>query len=196
MSKEKNQLSISERWKLDIESYKMYGSEGNILTSTPQCEKCKHFVKGNALHCKIYDDERKPEYVMFTSKECPKYENIELIDVKINNQYDSKMFGGLFGFCVGDALGVPVEFSARDERKRDPIKEMRAYGTYHQPFGTWSDDTSLTLCLIESINNDYSVQRVADKFSQYYRYGYLTPYCEVFCYCTCNNMENPNCIIR
>jgi ADP-ribosylglycohydrolase len=90
------------------------------------------------------------------------------------------MFGGLFGFCVGDALGVPVEFSTRDERKRDPIKEMRAYGTYHQPFGTWSDDTSLTLCLIESINNHYSVQRVADNFMKYYKYGYLTPYCEVF----------------
>ncbi|AQR94356.1 ADP-ribosylglycohydrolase family protein [Clostridium saccharoperbutylacetonicum] len=180
MSKEKKQLSLIERWKLDIESYKKYGSGENILTATPQCEKCKHFLKGNALHCKIYDDERKPEYVIFISKECPKYESIELIDVKINNQYDSKMFGGVFGFCVGDALGVPVEFSTRDERKRDPVKEMRAYGTYHQPFGTWSDDTSLTLCLIEGINNNYSLQRVADNFIRYYRDGYLTPYCEVF----------------
>ncbi|WP_271814559.1 ADP-ribosylglycohydrolase family protein [Clostridium beijerinckii] len=180
MSKEKKQLPISERWKLDIESYERYGSGGNVLTSIPQCEKCKHFVKGNALHCKMYDNENKPEYVMFPSKECPKYESIELIDIAINNQYDSKMFGGLFGFCVGDALGVPVEFSTRDERKRDPIKEMRAYGTYHQPFGTWSDDTSLTLCLVESINNDYSVQRVAENFIKYYRCGYLTPYGEVF----------------
>ncbi|KHD35041.1 crystallin [Clostridium acetobutylicum] len=98
----------------------------------------------------------------------------------MNNPYDSKIFGGLFGFCVGDALGVPLEFSTRDERKRDPVKEMRAYGTYHQPFGTWSDDTSLTLCLIESINNGYSTQKIADNFIKYYRYGYLTPYCEVF----------------
>lgn len=180
MSKEEKQLSMSERWQLDIESYKKYGSGGNILTCTPQCEKCKYFLKGNALHCKIYDYERKPEYVMFVSKECPKYENIELIDVNINNQSDSKMFGGIFGFCVGDALGVPVEFSARDERKMDPVKEMRAYGTYHQPFGTWSDDTSLTLCLIESINNDYSVQRLADNFIKYYTCGYLTPYGEIF----------------
>lgn len=180
MSKEKKQLSISERWQLDIESYERYGSAGNVLTYIPQCEKCKNFIKRNVFHCKMYDDEKKPEYVMFPSKECPKYESIELIDIAINNQYDSKMFGVLFGFCVGDALGVPVEFSTRDERKRDPIKEMRAYGTYHQPFGTWSDDTSLTLCLIESINNNYSVQRLADNFIKYYQYGYLTPYCKVF----------------
>lgn len=177
MSKEKQQISLIERWKLDIESYK---KGAKVLTSVPQCEKCKYFIKGNAMHCEMYDNENKPKYVMFPSKECPRYESIELIEVEINNQYDSKMFGGLFGFFVGDALGVPVEFSTRDERKRDPIKEMRAYGTYHQPFGTWSDDTSLTLCLIESINDYYSAQGVANNFIKYYRDGYLTPYCEVF----------------
>lgn len=145
MSKEKKQLSLIERWELDIESYKNGATQ--ILTCTPQCEKCRYFIKGNALHCEIYDNDNKPKYVLFPSKECPRYESIELIEVEINNQYDSKMFGGLFGFCVGDALGVPVEFSTRDERKIDPIKEMRAYGTYHQPFGTWSDDTSLTRVL-------------------------------------------------
>lgn len=178
MSKEKKQLSLIERWELDIESYKNGATQ--ILTCTPQCEKCRYFIKGNALHCEIYDNDNKPKYVLFPSKECPRYESIELIEVEINNQYDSKMFGGLFGFCVGDALGVPVEFSTRDERKIDPIKEMRAYGTYHQPFGTWSDDTSLILCLIESINDDYSIQRVADNFVKYYKHGYLTPYCDIF----------------
>lgn len=139
MSKEKKQLSLIERWELDIESYKNGATQ--ILTCTPQCEKCRCFIKGNALHCEIYDNDNKPKCVLFPSKECPRYESIELIEVEINNQYYSKMFGGLFGFFVGDALGVPVEFSTRDERKIDPIKEMRAYGTYHQPFGTWSDDT-------------------------------------------------------
>jgi ADP-ribosylglycohydrolase len=28
---------------------------------------------------------------------------------------------------------------------------MISYGTHHQPPGTWSDDTSLTLCLVESL---------------------------------------------
>lgn len=32
---------------------------------------------------------------------------------------------------------------------------MRAYGIYKQPFGTWSDDTSLTLCLVDSLITHY-----------------------------------------
>jgi ADP-ribosylglycohydrolase len=53
---------------------------------------------------------------------------------------------GIFGVCVGDALGVPVEFS-REQLKRSPVTTMRAFGTHRQPAGTWSDDSSLALCL-------------------------------------------------
>jgi ADP-ribosylglycohydrolase len=52
---------------------------------------------------------------------------------------------------VGDALGVPVEFIGREARRRDPVVDMRAYGTHHQPAGTWSDDSSLTFCLAETL---------------------------------------------
>ena len=38
----------------------------------------------------------------------------------------------VYGEKPKDALGVPVEFSTREHRKTDPIKEMRAYRTYHQ----------------------------------------------------------------
>ena len=52
----------------------------------------------------------------------------------------------LLGLAVGDALGVPVEFQPRAARQKDPVAGMRAYGTHHQPAGTWSDDASLTFC--------------------------------------------------
>jgi ADP-ribosyl-[dinitrogen reductase] hydrolase len=35
----------------------------------------------------------------------------------------SKILAGLMGLCVGDALGVPVEFQAREELK--PVIDMR-----------------------------------------------------------------------
>jgi ADP-ribosyl-[dinitrogen reductase] hydrolase len=57
----------------------------------------------------------------------------------------------LLGLAVGDALGVPVEFIGRDARRRDPVVAMRGYGTHHQPPGTWSDDSSLTFCLAETL---------------------------------------------
>jgi len=57
----------------------------------------------------------------------------------------------VIGAAIGDALGVPVEFTPREELARNPVQEMRGYGTHHQPPGTWSDDTSMTLCLLESL---------------------------------------------
>lgn len=63
---------------------------------------------------------------------------------------------GILGLAVGDALGVPVEFCHRDQLRRNPVTDMRGYGTHNQPPGTWSDDTSLTLCLVESLC-DYGV---------------------------------------
>jgi ADP-ribosylglycohydrolase len=56
-----------------------------------------------------------------------------------------RIMGGLVGLVVGDALGVPVEFSRRHERDRDPVRGMRGYGTHAQPMGTWSDDGALAL---------------------------------------------------
>jgi ADP-ribosyl-[dinitrogen reductase] hydrolase len=57
----------------------------------------------------------------------------------------SRILGGLYGSLVGDALGVPVEFSDRHTLDRDPVRGMRGYGTWKQPPGTWSDDGAMTL---------------------------------------------------
>lgn len=63
-----------------------------------------------------------------------------------------KVKAGIFGLAVGDALGVPVECYWRDDLKQAPVVDMRAHGTHDQPAGTWSDDTSMTLCLMDSIS--------------------------------------------
>lgn len=59
-----------------------------------------------------------------------------------------KIYDGIMGLVVGDALGVPFEFKKRDTFKAD---KMTGHGTYNQPPGTWSDDSSLTLATLESI---------------------------------------------
>lgn len=177
MSEKYKPGSILERWEMDAQAYKN-GAE--VLVSIPQCGTCTNYIKGNALHCICYHSEQKPQYVLFPAKECPSYKNDKPISINIKNDRENKVYGGLFGFCVGDALGVPVEFSSREERKDDPVKEMRAYGTYHQPFGTWSDDTSLTLCLIDAINKGYSIKKVAENFVAFYEKGHFTSYGEVF----------------
>ena len=57
----------------------------------------------------------------------------------------------IIGHAVGDALGVPVEFKSRAELLYHPVTDMIGHGTHDMPPGTWSDDTSMTLCLLESI---------------------------------------------
>lgn len=54
--------------------------------------------------------------------------------------------GGIYGQLIGDALGVPYEFSARVEHV-----EWRGHGTHDQPPGTWSDDGALMLALLDSL---------------------------------------------
>ncbi|SHL30166.1 ADP-ribosylglycohydrolase family protein [Chryseobacterium polytrichastri] len=87
---------------------------------------------------------------------------------------------GIFGVCIGDALGVPVEFRSREQLKRSPVTKMRALGTHRQPAGTWSDDSSLALCLAESLCKGYDLEDMATKFLQWYNAEIWTPHGRVF----------------
>jgi ADP-ribosyl-[dinitrogen reductase] hydrolase len=90
------------------------------------------------------------------------------------------ILSGLMGVCVGDALGVPVEFTSRQERIISPVTTMVGYGTYNQPPGTWSDDSSLTFCLAESLCNGYCVDDIAKSFVLWYTESYWTAHGQVF----------------
>ena len=86
----------------------------------------------------------------------------------------------LFGVAVGDALGVPAEFSKREERRLDPVSDMRGYGTYNLPPGTWSDDSSLTFCLAEALTQGYDLNIIGKNFVQWYFHNYWTALGNVF----------------
>ena len=92
----------------------------------------------------------------------------------------NKIIGGLLGLCIGDALGLPVEFKPRSALKATPVTDMIGYGTHNQPPGTWSDDSSLTFCLAESLCNGLNLQDIAAKFIKWLYEGYWTPYGKVF----------------
>lgn len=74
----------------------------------------------------------------------------------------AKARAAFLGLAVGDALGVPVEFVGRAVRQRDPVVNMRGYGTHRQPPGTWSDDSSLTFCLAETLTRPGGLTAVPD----------------------------------
>lgn len=86
----------------------------------------------------------------------------------------------VLGLAVGDALGVPVEFLTRTHLNTNPVIDMRGHGTHDQPAGTWSDDTSLTLCLMHSLSNGLNWQDQAAKFRQWKMDDLWTPHGQVF----------------
>ncbi len=64
---------------------------------------------------------------------------------------EKKIKSVIIGLAVADALGVPVEFKSRATLDADPVVDMRGYGTHNMPAGCWSDDTSMTLCALDSL---------------------------------------------
>ena len=87
------------------------------------------------------------------------------------------MLSTLYGGIIGDMMGVPVEFKAKGTFY---VEDVMGYGTYNQPPGTWSDDTSLTLCLVENLIEQGDTASLMDKFVQYMEQGYWTPFGEMF----------------
>lgn len=105
---ENKQLTLEEKWQADIESYKRCGG---MKVTTPQCKKCKYWIKANALNCMKYEKSKKPSYVLSAAKECPEFESADKIAISIKSDTESRLKGGLWGAITADALGVPVELS-------------------------------------------------------------------------------------
>lgn len=94
---------------------------------------------------------------------------------------EERILGGLWGAVVGDALGVPVEFQLRSTLDEQPVTDLRGFGTYKVPAGTWSDDSSLLLCTLYSlIGPRLDAADLAQRFVRFLDHAYMTPAGEVF----------------
>lgn len=79
--------------------------------------------------------------------------------------------GAIYGQLIGDALGVPYEFTHHVE-----IVEWRGHGTYNQPAGTWSDDGALMLALLDSLlDAGFDTDDQARRFLDWRDRGAYTP---------------------
>jgi ADP-ribosyl-[dinitrogen reductase] hydrolase len=94
----------------------------------------------------------------------------------------ARMRGGIVGLLVGDALGVPYEFSSPEDIPERTLIEMsppsgfaRAHGSV--PPGTWSDDGAQALVLLDSLilSPSLDLKHFADGLLAWYRTGFMTP---------------------
>ena len=88
----------------------------------------------------------------------------------------SKIKAVIIGHAVGDALGVPVEFRSREELKKNPVTDMRGYGTYPVPAGAWSDDTSMSLAALDSLaDGKVDFEEIMTNFVKWFSLDEYTP---------------------
>ncbi len=75
--------------------------------------------------------------------------------------------GALLGLAVGDALGATVEFKPRGSFA--PLTDIMGGGPFGLKPGEWTDDTSMALCLAESIVETQSFN-ATDQLGRYVRW--------------------------
>jgi len=82
--------------------------------------------------------------------------------------------GCLLGLAVGDALGTTLEFKPPGTFK--PITDMVGGGPFNLEPGQWTDDTSMALCLAESLVEckGFNPKDQMERYVRWWRKGYLS----------------------
>jgi ADP-ribosyl-[dinitrogen reductase] hydrolase len=110
----------------------------------------------------------------------------------MDEQLKDRLRGMLVGLAVGDAVGAAVEFRKRDSYP--PVTDMMGGGPFKLPVGYWTDDTSMALCLAESLkaNNGLWPNDLLNRFTNWYLRGHnsSTGVCFDIGMTTVNALEN------
>jgi ADP-ribosylglycohydrolase len=94
--------------------------------------------------------------------------------------HKDSLYHAYWGFIIGDAMGVPYEFTTREAMKSSSVKGMKGGGIHNQLPGTWSDDSSMMLCVLHNLSENGKVKELSKKFIEWYLYGKYSPHGEVF----------------
>jgi ADP-ribosyl-[dinitrogen reductase] hydrolase len=82
--------------------------------------------------------------------------------------------GALLGLAAGDALGTTLEFTTPGTVK--PIKDIIGGGPFNLKPGQWTDDTSMALCLAESLIEcrGFDPTDQMERYLKWYERGHLS----------------------
>ncbi|HET9390845.1 MAG TPA: ADP-ribosylglycohydrolase family protein [Steroidobacteraceae bacterium] len=85
-----------------------------------------------------------------------------------------RFVGTLIGLAVGDAVAAATQY--RRPGTFTPVGDMLGGGPFDLPRGAWSDDTSMALCLAESLltSNGFDAKDQVDRYTRWQQDGYLS----------------------
>jgi len=80
----------------------------------------------------------------------------------------------LLGLAAGDALGATVEFKERGDF--EPMTDIVGGGPHRLEAGQWTDDTSMALCLAESLieKSGMDLTDQLERYVRWWREGYMS----------------------
>lgn len=93
--------------------------------------------------------------------------------------FENKAKGCLLGLAIGDALGAVAEFRQRGSYY---IERYESGGTHNLKAGQYTDDTSLALCIAQSLieRKGFNAKDIMDKFVRWHEEGYMSSTGECF----------------
>jgi len=91
-----------------------------------------------------------------------------------------KFEGALVGLAVGDAVGTTLEFKPRGTF--NPITDMEGGGPFRLRKGEWTDDTSMALCIANSLltKKGFDPEDQMNRYCNWWRVGYMSSNGECF----------------
>lgn len=86
----------------------------------------------------------------------------------------SRSKGALLGLAVGDALGTTLEF--KRPGSFEPLTDIVGGGPFKLTPGQWTDDTSMALCLAESLVacGGFDARDQMERYVRWFRHGHLS----------------------
>jgi len=97
-----------------------------------------------------------------------------LTEFQLSPMSRSRYRGCLLGLAVGDAIGTSVEFMPPGSFT--PLTDMLGGGPFNLAPGEWTDDTSMALCLAESLIEKRGFDPIdqLERYVRWFRTGYLS----------------------
>ncbi len=91
-----------------------------------------------------------------------------------------KCKGALLGLAAGDALGTTLEF--KTPGTFEPLTDLIGGGIFRLEAGKWTDDTSMALCLADSLieKNSFDAFDQLEKYLKWFNEGYNSSTGECF----------------